>query len=411
MFRAVKRWWARPDILNLQLTPEELVVYETAGVHHLCNQPVSLEVLAPIGATVVFLLVRTVESIGTGISWIAAIALTRAATAYFARQLAGISEVRNAWQRYAHFAANTLSAVSWSSMLLLFSVSDSQRETLALMCVVVSALFGLFSSPGYLVIGVAYAATMWMIAMLWCTQQTASWGWTTAFGFTFVLVTAFQYARQSDLGFRRAILGQVENARLVAELEIARKNAQTANDELVRRNENLDELARRDHLTGLANRRHFLELLERYSGERGRDRWFLTILDADKFKRVNDNYGHPAGDRVLKAIAEAVRAHVRRQDCLARIGGEEFGLILVDIDFTTARAVVERIRAAVGTIDVGVGPISLSAGMFQGGKHVTGELAMIRADAALYNAKRSGRNRLVCDHPNPPSPAQHTIDA
>ena len=106
--------------------------------------------------------------------------------------------------------------------------------------------------------------------------------------------------------------------------------------------------------------------------------------------------GHPRGDEVLVAIGAAALSQLRHQDCFARIGGEEFGLLIREVSFEDAVAVVERIRSAVGAIDLGVGGLTMSAGLVVGESGATPASTLGRADAALYSAKHAGRNLLVC---------------
>ena len=161
----------------------------------------------------------------------------------------------------------------------------------------------------------------------------------------------------------------------------------------------LVRLATTDALTETANRRHFLELAERETGRAQRHGHPLSLLmaDIDRFKSINDRYGHAAGDAVLKAYVSALRGALRQEDVLGRLGGEEFGILLPDTDMDSALDVAERLRRLVGEMEVnfdgaglrpthsiGVAVLRPTCGSFA-------EL-MSRADAALYEAKRRGRN-------------------
>lgn len=166
--------------------------------------------------------------------------------------------------------------------------------------------------------------------------------------------------------------------------------------------EQLRNLAMRDPLTGLYNRRHFLEFAEQALHRVSRSPGALTLcmFDADHFKSVNDEHGHSIGDGVLTAIARAAGGAVRSHGVLARIGGEEFAVLLPDVDARGASRVAEQIRAAVEALEV---PVSerdsirptVSVGV---ASHVDGddlEGLLLRADEALYRAKELGRNRVV----------------
>ena len=166
----------------------------------------------------------------------------------------------------------------------------------------------------------------------------------------------------------------------------------------------LDEhrtLASRDALTGLLNRRSMLELLELEQRRctRGHRRMALALLDIDHFKRINDTYGHAVGDRALQTFAHTVRHTVRGGDVLARWGGEEFVLLLSDVDTNAAHNLLQRIGQAVSQAVVPDAPPELRMTVSTGLTiHLPGEsteTTLERADQALYRAKHQGRNCVV----------------
>jgi diguanylate cyclase (GGDEF)-like protein len=151
-----------------------------------------------------------------------------------------------------------------------------------------------------------------------------------------------------------------------------------------------------DPLTGIANRRAFLELGSRLLRARVRDRKPVAVIlfDLDRFKTINDRFGHSAGDRVLKAFCRVARATLRAEDVIGRMGGEEFAAILSGMPAVGAAATAERIRAA---FEAAVGSVAttVSAGIVASetpGNDI--ELLLDRADEALYLAKANGRNRI-----------------
>jgi diguanylate cyclase (GGDEF)-like protein len=157
----------------------------------------------------------------------------------------------------------------------------------------------------------------------------------------------------------------------------------------------------RDELTGLINRRHMLELLEqeRQRCVRSGRTFCVAMIDIDRFKDVNDRYGHAAGDEVLQRLAREALSAVRVADVLARWGGDEFVLLLSDARLQLARGGVERVRQRIEAVSLRVGEqalqVTISAGLAE---HIAGEsvaTALARADAALYEAKAQGRNRTV----------------
>ncbi len=161
-------------------------------------------------------------------------------------------------------------------------------------------------------------------------------------------------------------------------------------------NEQLAAMATTDGMTGLANHRSFQEELARQVSrtQRSQVAHSLLMLDVDKFKSYNDTYGHPAGDEVLKAVANIIRSVVREGDFPARYGGEEFAVILPDTELETAAHIGERIRAAVQAHSFLFVEITVSVGATQFAAQ-SPQTTIQRADTALYRAKHEGRNRLV----------------
>ena len=168
--------------------------------------------------------------------------------------------------------------------------------------------------------------------------------------------------------------------------------------ELQEKNRQLDRLSREDPLTGLANRREFDYALNRELATAGRHgrALCLALVDLDYFKRINDRFGHSSGDKVLVRTARLFAEHFRTGDVVARIGGEEFGLLLPDCELPDAVQRCERLRQAFADLDWGDIDPELKATLSVGVSRWQGETAsrlLARADAALYGAKRAGRNR------------------
>jgi two-component system cell cycle response regulator len=170
--------------------------------------------------------------------------------------------------------------------------------------------------------------------------------------------------------------------------------------ELIFAREELREQATRDSLTRLWNRAAILEILEREFGRAKRSGKVLSIIlaDLDHFKRINDTYGHLAGDAVLRETVGRMRAAVRPYDGIGRYGGEEFLLVLPDCDASGAVTLGERLRVAVGSdamvLAEGVIPVTLSLGVVTSEAVEDVQTFIATADAALYRAKDGGRNRL-----------------
>lgn len=160
----------------------------------------------------------------------------------------------------------------------------------------------------------------------------------------------------------------------------------------------LDRLARTDPLTGLPNRRVLEERLEEelHRSARSRRPFAFAILDVDRFKSINDTYGHPAGDEALTRFAATLRSQARHADFVARFAGDEFAVVLVDADATNARAILERMVQAVRELRLENGaPLTASAGGTLSYPVDSAETLLERADAALYQAKQAGRDRAI----------------
>jgi len=157
--------------------------------------------------------------------------------------------------------------------------------------------------------------------------------------------------------------------------------------------------AQTDALTGLPNRRYFEEFCSLLARRRrAGDGISVLMVDIDKFKNLNDRYGHPVGDLVLRAVGEAIARTVRDDDVPARIGGEEFAVLLRNPGPNVAAEVGERVRLAVRAIDleaVGVPGVTVSVGVANARPDEPIPAVIDRADQALLRAKRGGRDRVV----------------
>ncbi|HEY1142001.1 MAG TPA: diguanylate cyclase [Lysobacter sp.] len=159
----------------------------------------------------------------------------------------------------------------------------------------------------------------------------------------------------------------------------------------------LQDLATRDFLTGLPNRRHFFDLGQRMFDGAGAQRVSAAMIDIDHFKHINDTYGHDVGDIAIKAVANAVAQHVRGQDLPARFGGEEFVILAAGMPADEAQAYFESLRAGIEAMTIAVGDgrglrLTVSIGVCAAAPSLSAMLA--EADRQLYVAKASGRNRV-----------------
>lgn len=206
-------------------------------------------------------------------------------------------------------------------------------------------------------------------------------------------------SERSTLSARRAALqnGAFDYFEFPAEIELLIERTQ----QLVLLRQKIDQLradADLDSLTGLANRRRFRVALAREV-----ERWrryrvpcALLMLDIDHLKSINDRFGHPAGDLVIREIAQTLKDVSRDNDTAARLGGEEFGLLLAGVDLEKAAAAANRLRAVLGMKRVeGVGTVTVSIGVAGCPENATSERMLYSAsDRALYVSKNSGRDRV-----------------
>jgi diguanylate cyclase (GGDEF)-like protein len=178
------------------------------------------------------------------------------------------------------------------------------------------------------------------------------------------------------------------------------------------------QAAETDSLTGLPNRRDFLDkgtrLLERARSDSGV--LAVAAIDLDRFKAVNDNFGHAIGDQALRLFADVARKTLRPNDLVGRLGGEEFAVILPGSDLAAALAMAERLRRAFAEaatiVDGRELNATFSAGIAgtEGRPELTLSDLLQRADTALYNAKRNGRDRVeTCDDGRPAKAAQRIV--
>ncbi|TCT20295.1 diguanylate cyclase [Thiobaca trueperi] len=192
----------------------------------------------------------------------------------------------------------------------------------------------------------------------------------------------------------------LEPERLVTEVHLRAERMRT-----------LRSLMIRDSLTGLFNHNTILQLLEvaMASGRRSQSPICLAMLDVDRFKTVNDTYGHPAGDQVLMALARTLRLRLREVDLVGRYGGEEFAVVLVGLDSEQAKGVIDSLRTSFAAVTFFADGIefrcTFSAGVAGFPEFTNASALTEAADRALYRAKHAGRNRVEIAHEEPDTPS------
>jgi diguanylate cyclase (GGDEF)-like protein len=173
----------------------------------------------------------------------------------------------------------------------------------------------------------------------------------------------------------------------------------SAFSKLKKAHEQINELAVRDALTGIYNRRYIWDAMgsaERKANQ-GSASFAICLMDLDKFKSINDTYGHPMGDAVLKAVAAHLQSRIRSGDLCARYGGEEFLCLLNNTNKDNALIFADRLRQSISELVIDGLKVSISIGVTE---HQIGEefsKTVARADSALYKAKANGRNCAVCE--------------
>jgi len=176
--------------------------------------------------------------------------------------------------------------------------------------------------------------------------------------------------------------------------------------ELESMNGRLTQLTKTDFLTQLFNRGHWEEnLIQEFKRlQRYQHKSTLLMCDIDHFKRINDTYGHAAGDVVIQAIAEAVRGNLRNTDIAGRYGGEEYAVLLVDTPIEQAAVLAERLRQSVEALQINYNAhqikVTLSIGLAEYNADMTGHRQWIEAsDKGLYQSKANGRNQVTLYNP------------
>ena len=208
-------------------------------------------------------------------------------------------------------------------------------------------------------------------------------------------------ADDADAERYRAALGDLtlhferlvrETRRLIDGSDRAEREMNALNQQLQTLSQQLEYRATHDALTGMLNRGAVIDQAGQALRQRG---GAMIVLDIDHFKRINDEFGHPAGDRVIQAIARCLQELVQAPAIVGRVGGEEFTVLLPTLARDEALAMTERLRLRIAREATGPAPVTASFGLSLNLPGTDFELAYGLADAALYRAKRAGRNQVV----------------
>ncbi|HZQ19785.1 MAG TPA: diguanylate cyclase [Terriglobales bacterium] len=209
-----------------------------------------------------------------------------------------------------------------------------------------------------------------------------------------------QITVSGDLSLRLETRGEDELSELAGTVNAMLSAIQKAKFELLQAQESLRFHAEHDSLTGVLNRRAIRDVLRRELARCRRENQTLGVMlaDVDHFKRINDHYGHGAGDAVLLTVVQRISSTLRPYDLVGRYGGEEFLIVAPGCDLELTQKLAERIRSAVGDVSVDLGSekvtVTLSVGVTLGTSDSDPEFLVAAADSGMYQAKRQGRNRV-----------------
>lgn len=193
-----------------------------------------------------------------------------------------------------------------------------------------------------------------------------------------------------------------------SKIDFAKRDLQAAMADLEKLHKEAERRARTDMMTGVWNREHFLSRLA--ETRRKQDEGALLMVDADRFKSINDTWGHQAGDEALIAIVGTICDTVREDDFVGRLGGEEFGIFLPGTSIDEAEVLAERLRKNIESLDYfpiagHQHSLTISIGIAQTSSERSVSDLMKKADDLLYLAKEEGRNRIIVEGPSPTSKA------
>ncbi|WP_423761893.1 GGDEF domain-containing protein [Burkholderia sp. NLJ2] len=300
-------------------------------------------------------------------------------------------DVLVAWVAYSPFAGNPWVRLSMEGGALAFSTLNVIALVVRRIRTPLMLIYGI-SVSSFALASLAFILGRPWNHMWWLAHVIFAGGF---FLLSYGVVQAFHTTRSFS-----TIYSQEE---LFARLREAMARTERALQELQRTNEKLEYMAATDPLTGAANRRRFIERVEAEIARARRNGapFSLLALDLDHFKAVNDSYGHQTGDQVLQRFVKKCLDAIRPYDGVARVGGEEFMVLLPQAALDTACLVGERIRAAIaGTpFENGDGKpieVTVSVGISEFGRDgETIDAILRKADERLYEAKHQGRNRVI----------------
>lgn len=293
--------------------------------------------------------------------------------------------------------------ISMSALLCFFIIKNYKKSYLFVMYTLIILSFSLFAISFFIVEHNSYRAAWFSILILGVfVLHTIYLGLIVAFmTIVFITVSVHYFGVQMNTVSFSALINSIIITTTI--LFFYARRVHQYEHELLEKNRILDKLATYDSLTGVMNRRTFLDISQKYfsKSQRKKSHFYFLMIDIDNFKLINDSFGHFAGDQVLINAAHSISSFIRAHDIIGRLGGEEFGIAIIEDSPDQAKKVAEKVRQAVqehgfsykeNKIDV-----TISIGLASSKNHDNLEETMIHADKAMYKAKESGKNCIKCE--------------
>lgn len=331
-------------------------------------------------------------------------------TALFSFKSFQLSFDENQFKTYLvwHHATITTLGLAWGSscFLLLPSGALESNQTLVLAALFVIVAYSASVMSAFKT-GLFSFVTPILLCMLIFFSNDFDYFYAWFIAASIMVVCSFLFGELNHQHAINEVNNQIENTKNFQELRQLKASIEKANMALVAKNEvliaaqtRLELLATNDELTQVFNRRYAMDYLSRLFADtkRNRTNFVVVLADIDYFKSINDRFGHPAGDEVLRRFSAAIKQQLREVDLVARYGGEEFLIILPKTKETEAKVIVQRLCELVAeeVFDFDHQKINVTSSFglasYQSGDTV--EKLIERADLALYHAKKSGRNNV-----------------
>ena len=326
----------------------------------------------------------------------------------YRRQINYFGESRR-WMVYLLGASVLMDGIGWGlAGYFLFTEQEPIYEILLCFFLAIGAAAATVTFSPWLAVTLGFIVAIIFPSMIMLLNSQLSLFkllGSSAILYLFVLTTL---AAASNLMTTRMMRLRFSNERLLKELKSSHEELGQVNTDLKKYNSALEKalqkistMATIDELTGCHNRRYLMEFLgnEKSRADRTLVSFCVAIIDLDYFKRINDSYGHIAGDEVLKKVVDVIREHVRITDCFARFGGEEFAVVYTATELEAAQQSAERLRQELSVTPIACESFSIYTSVSIGIAEYRYQESIIdllrRADQALYVAKSSGRDRVI----------------